>query len=155
MKNNKLILFLLIFSASIFLQGCSFGFNKNTKNQKQTTQNNTVTTPAPIDYVKEIAKDQNQKSECDVYKSRVNTEIETYKNRISRVSENPETFKLIGIFKSKTLNTCFYVLEDSYINNGNNTTDYIINNAQIEQTIDVFNNVDYKFLNQRIADLEK
>ena len=141
-----------------FLQGCSFNFNKKTNTNNNNNQNQTIKTTKEIDYVKEISKNENTNnaSECNIYVDRVNTEIEQYKKRVSKTTTGAsEEFKLIGIFKSKTLNKCFYVLEDSYTNNNNKMVDYIINNAQAEETIDIFNNVDYKFLNERIGELQK
>lgn len=148
MKNNKLILFLLISLSLIFLQGCVFNFNKSNNNP-------ILKKEKEVDYVKELSKENNFTNECDIYKKRVNLEIIEYKERVSKVSETKEEFKLIGIFKSKSLNKCFYVLENTYTNNGKNIIDYIINNAQVEETIEIFNNVDYKFLNERIKELQK
>ena len=135
-----------MFFVTIFLQGCSFNSNKNKPTEKV----------KEVDYVKELAKNSNKTdSECDIYKNRVNLEIEQYKERVKKATENKEEFKLIGIFKSKKLNECFYVLENSYTNNNNKVVDYIINNAEKEETIDIFNNIDYKFLNERIGELQK
>lgn len=153
MKNNKFILFVLMFVMMFSLQGCSFSFNKNNNSKNQTPA---VKKIKEIDYVKEVAKNTNDvDNACNIYKERVNSEIEQYKERTGKVTETKEEFKLIGIFKSITLDKCFYVLENSYTNNGNKVIDYIINNAQIEETIDIFNNVDYKFLNERIKELQK
>lgn len=153
MKKTKIIFFILVLPLIISLQGCSSNFNKNKSTNNNQTKTN-ITEKKQIDYVKEISKNSNNTSECDKYKERVDLEIKEYEKRINN-DINQEKFKLIGIFKSKSLNKCFYVLENSYTNNDNKIIDYIINNAQEEETIDIFNNVDYDFLNERLEELQK
>ncbi|MEZ7821053.1 MAG: hypothetical protein QMB51_01965 [Patescibacteria group bacterium] len=153
MKKIKIIFFILVLPLMISLQGCSFGFNKNINNGSN--NNKTVKEKEKIDYVKEISKNVNDSNECNEYKERINSEIKEYEERVSRNTTNQEKFKLIGIFKSKSLNKCFYILEDSYSGKSGKGVDDIVNNAQEEETIDIFNNVDYDFLNERIEELQK
>lgn len=147
---KKFLFILILLFTSVFLQGCSL--NKNNQENKNNifykNQENKK------DYVKELKMKSD--SECEIYRTRVEEEIKIYKERISKVNEeSSEQFNLIGIFKSNKKNKCFYVLENIYNANGQKNVSYIINNAELEETIDIFNNIDYNLLNEKIKELQQ
>ncbi len=153
---NKIIKIFSLFLIIILLQGCSIDKNKIDTNTKNIQNENTETKEKnKIDHIKEFDKNKIDQK-CKKYENRIYSEIEEYKKRISNIDGyKEETFNLIGVFYSNKLEKCFYVLENSYTHKNNKTIDYIINNAELEETIDIFNNIDYNFLNERIEELQK
>lgn len=157
MKVNKFVLFLLITLLLLIIPFVLF-FSNDTKkiDKKDTPKNTDAVIEKKVDYIKEFSKIDNSKDKCSNYVNRVSSEIESYKARVNRSdSNNSESFDLIGIFYSNNLKKCFYVLKNSYTADNNKVIDYIINNAEKEETLDIFNNIDYTFLNERIEELQK
>lgn len=146
---KKFLFILLISCFSISLQGCSLNKKqiiKNNNNYQKKEENK--------DYIKELKKKSD--TDCEIYRKRVEEEIEVYKQRIIKFnSESSDQFNLIGIFKSINMNKCFYVLENIHNIDKQKNISYIINNAEKEETIDIFNNIDYNLLNEKIKELQQ